>query len=134
MAHYFLPVILPLGTPDDSDSKLSALETLMHPHRDEEWDWYRVGGGWDGAILGKSEGDYYNDGEDHEQIDNNCTVVSSLITRLEQEKGEENALIPYFLLTPDGQWLCNDNSDRNMYLSVLSEYPNCFVVGVDIHN
>ena len=134
MAHYFVPVILPFGTPDNTESKLSALETLMNPHEGEEWDWYNVGGRWEGVILGKSVCDFcYNGVEEQEQIANNCTVANLLIKQLEQEIDQKNTVIPHFLVTPDGQWLCND-SDRDMYLSVLSEYPDCFVVGVDVHN
>jgi len=131
MGHHFVPVILPLATPNNADDKLLALETVMNPHEGQEWDWYRVGGRWDGVILGKSEdAGPLNYGEEHEKIDNNCTVANLLIKEIDQK----NTVIPHFLVTPDGQWLRNDNRDRNMYLSVLSEYPDCFVVGVDVHN
>jgi len=83
MGHYYLQVILPENTPDTEDSKLLAMESLMRPHREETWDYYRIGGRWDGAILGKTEiAGCYNEGKQHECLDNNCTTTDDLIEQV----------------------------------------------------
>lgn len=65
-----------------------------------KWDWYRVGGRFDGRITGneqQSENGFNFDAK-HETLANNSVPVSELLQSVEP-------FIPYALVTPDGEWI-----------------------------
>ena len=69
---------------------------------DSKWDWYRVGGRWDGVIQesprddGKTGGNY---GDEHQQLRNNTVTVKELLAK------EDDDWVPFAILLPDGTWL-----------------------------
>ena len=74
-------------------------EPLSTYNPESKWDWYRIGGRWDGWLTDKEEerssDNGFNWGDDHTSLKFNCISVAEAI---EKEK------IPYALITPDGEW------------------------------
>lgn len=134
----------------------------QHPDRPEAddhqpdywWDWWRVGGRWDGVILGKNRnydcprcfvdgketGDHCHYSDEHEQLTHNAVPVV--------EMGECR---PFMLVTPDGAfshrihfvpdpsrdtwpwaYVDNDNHDR-WCIEQLLAHRDHIAVGVDYH-
>lgn len=65
-----------------------------------KWDWYRVGGRFDGAMTDnrqQSENGFNFDAK-HETLANNSVPVAELAQAAEP-------FIPYALVTPDGEWI-----------------------------
>lgn len=63
-----------------------------------KWDWYVVGGRWDGAIQNnrhKSADGGFNFGDEHRQLDRNTRAVAELGTEKDP---------PFAIVTPDGSW------------------------------
>jgi hypothetical protein len=105
---------------------------------DSKWDWYRVGGRWDGWITGNeqsSEGGF-NFGARHETLANNTATTEQALA------GDK---IPHALITPDGNWhergrmgwwanllTENDGWDSDAK-AILARYPGHRVVIVDAH-
>ncbi len=165
--HYHVVVLL------DSETELTkeAVASLMEPHEEwfnEEteasggyWDWWRVGGRWDGALWPKVEDKHtcadFHCGYSpfHEQIERNSREVSDL------PEGVEKRI--HAIVTPSGQWLEGVNiwehpefpgfpardGDRTVYdtLSdqlerdwqcqvrrVLVGHNACTAVSVDLHS
>jgi hypothetical protein len=72
-------------------------EPLSTCNPDSKWDWYRVGGRWDGWITGneQSSENGYNFGPQHQAIENNMATT---------EQALERGVIPHAIITPDGVW------------------------------
>jgi hypothetical protein len=105
---------------------------------DSKWDWYRIGGRWDGWITGneQSSDHGFNFGARHETVANNSATT---------ELALERNTIPHAIITPDGQWrerghmgwwailiTENDNWDSEAR-EILARYPGHRVVIVDAH-
>ena len=89
--------------PDCEECDGTGIETVTY-NPDSKWDWYRVGGRWDGALTeNRQESDNgFNFGEQHETLINNRLPLDQLLTR-HTETGE---LFTFFaLLTPEGEWM-----------------------------
>ncbi len=105
---------------------------------DSKWDWYRIGGRWDGWITGneqESDGGF-NFGPDHETVANNIATTKQALKR---------GVIPHALITPDGQWhergrmgwwanLITENENWEQEArELLAHYPRHRVVILDAH-
>lgn len=100
--------------------------STYNPH--SKWDWYVIGGRWDGWI---------NDREtSRERIDDNIATASQVI-----ERGK----VPHAIVTPDGQWhergkmgwwavllTENEHWDRQAR-DIFAAHPDCRVVMLDAH-
>jgi hypothetical protein len=102
-----------------------------------KWDWYVVGGRWNGYITGKEGegpgGDPYED-----NYERNINKTDSLIFM-------DN--IPFAVLTPDGTWhergemgwfgvAKNEQNEKDWeayYTKLLEKYPGHYVIAVDCH-
>jgi hypothetical protein len=122
-----------------------------------QWDWWRIGGRWNGAIKGTPENDDhgFNFPPEFEKPENNTTDVNDLlafekaIDNIENEKERKTALkesrLPYALVTPEGEWIekgemgwwgmsSNEKDNwREIALGVFEKYADYLVVGVDCH-
>lgn len=75
-------------------------EPMTTGNPQSKWDWYRIGGRWDGWLTDKeeersSDSGGFNWGDQHTSLEFNCIPVAEAI---EKEK------IPYALITPEGEW------------------------------
>jgi hypothetical protein len=89
---------------DAADSECSRCngtglyETTYNPK--SQWDWYRVGGRWDGLIVNNRQYSQngFNFSHVHETIKNNSLLLDSLPDEIDDN------WIPFAIVTPDGEW------------------------------
>lgn len=82
-----------------------------------KWDWWRIGGRWDGQIIGdrrSSEGGFNFD-DKHEMVQNNTRAVADFPSPLPESEA------PFALLTPDGQW--HERGEMGWFGCVSNEKP-----------
>lgn len=66
-----------------------------------KWDWWRVGGRWDGCITNTPhEGDGFNFGNEHEQLRTNMCTAAQYLALVTQDAKHS----PFAIVTPDGKW------------------------------
>lgn len=114
---------------------------------ESKWDWYRVGGRWDGAIKGRerpSKDNGFNFGKEHEEIRHNLRLVS------EMPLGDTEAMMeicPFAFLSPDGEWhergkmgwfgMVAEEKDRDDWQkqveAFLRKHVDCVAICVDCH-
>lgn len=110
---------------------------------DSQWDWYRIGGRWDGAIThteDNSEDNGFNFGVHHESKSKNAITASRFLDNFTPKD------VPYAILDPDGEWhqrgkvgwwgLSSDESDTwdTDAHEILKKYRDGYVfVGLDCH-
>ncbi len=95
---------------------------------DSKWDWYVIGGRWDGWINGHETS--------REAVSDNLATTEAVL---------ERNRIPHAIITPDGEWheagqmgwwgiMLTENDD---YLSearlLLGQYPGHHIVVLDVH-
>jgi len=115
-------------------------ETGYNPK--SKWDWWRMGGRWDGSICGEHRIDEkdkgFNFGSEHEDLGNNVQTVDFLYA---------NEIIPFAIITPDGEWhergdmgwwgLVADKKDRSSWrgivLKIYEDHFGHLGVGCDLH-
>ena len=92
-----------------------------------KWDWYEIGGRWDGALVSK-------DG----QGVNECYAG-----KIDWEKTDT----PFAFITPDGEWhekgkmgwwaIVSDEKEKDAwkeeFRKAVEEYGDCYVISVDCH-
>lgn len=93
-----------------------------------KWDWYVIGGRWDGWINGRETS--------YERVDDNIAPTEQVI---------RTGLVPHALVTPDGQWhehgqlgwwavLITENEDWDAQAkALLGRYPGHHVLVLDAH-
>jgi hypothetical protein len=103
-----------------------------------KWDWYRIGGRWDGWITGneRSSEHGFNFGPEHETVANNIAPT---------ERAIERGVIPHAIVTPDGQWhergtmgwfavLITENEDWDAQAKeILANHPGHHLLILDAH-
>ena len=162
--HYFGLVIT---APFEQNLSPAGVGYLMEPHREAydeatetrsgHWDFWRIGGRWDGYLISADEDDCEackrnpSHGYDavHETIERNHVVLP----RLRED------CFGQWLLTPEGEWFekvepyreredffrlpreeqdalleAAEKSWRHWFIEKLAEYRGYAVVGVDIHS
>jgi hypothetical protein len=72
-------------------------EPLSTSNPDSKWDWFVIGGRWDGWITGNEQSSDHglNFGPQHQTIENNIATT---------EQAVERDVIPHAIITPDGEW------------------------------
>jgi len=120
-------------SPDCEDCQGSGTRKSTY-NLESQWDWYVIGGRWDGYFSANAESgdsDRYKD-----NIDGNVNYVYDI---LKEDK------LPFAIVTPDGQWLEKgimgwfgtvSNADTDWPTrarNILSDYQDHFAVTVDCH-
>lgn len=103
-------------------------EPLSTYNPDSKWDWYVIGGRWDGWI---------NDHKTHrESISDNIATTESVL---------ERSRFPHAIITPDGEWheagqmgwwgiMLSENEDYQSEVRLLlAQFPNHHIVILDAH-
>jgi hypothetical protein len=111
------------------------------------WDWYRVGGRWDGVIAGneqRSEGGF-NFSKIHETIGNNAIKAVDLLKKYQKKPEYPNIISTVIDLDGKlhtsrnyGWWgtyteAKSDNEWRIIYEKLLRDAGDCYVVLLDCH-
>ncbi len=110
-----------------------------NPHG--EWDWYEIGGRWNGYLKGRVP---RSSDTESGAIENNSALVSSLLRNQKLP-----SRLPAAIVTPTGQWVEKDSfittsygwfvaerTKREWLLAVgriLAAFPQHIVVCVDVH-
>ncbi len=103
-----------------------------------KWDWYRIGGRWDGWATGNEKPSHrgYNFGPEHESVANNLAATEQALQR---------GIIPHAIVTPDGQWhergkmgwfavLITENDDWDAQAKdILACHPGQHLLILDAH-
>jgi len=103
------------------------------------WDWWVVGGRWNGEIAGNPHDDGdggFNYGDEFHRIENNQIPVPEVLAR---------DMLPFAIVTPDGEWhekgemmwfgmVANMREDwPQRARDLLERHLDCIAVGVDCH-
>jgi len=104
-----------------------------------KWDWYRVGGRWDGAMVDNKQTSEngFNFDDMHETFENNSCFVRQI----------KKDWTPFAIIAPDGKWhekgemgwwgIVDNEKEENKWdeeaLKIFSAYPDNMVVSVDVH-
>ena len=114
-------------------------ETTYNPK--SKWDWYRVGGRWDGVVQSKereSKDGGFNFGDEHKQLKYNFATVQEVF---------DNEVSFFAVVTPDGEWheegkmgwfaIVTDEKDCDLWekqkIDILTKYQDHHCVGLDCH-
>lgn len=120
------------GSFDDQGQPISTYNP------DSKWDWYRIGGRWDGWVTGNEQtsDNGFNFDASHESVANNIATTKQALKR---------DIIPHAIVTPDGQWhergqmgfwavLITENEAWDSEAKrILARYPGHQLVIVDAH-
>ncbi len=103
------------------------------------WDYWKIGGRWDGVVQGKSRNTKgrSNYGPEHEQLQCNICAVKEL----------PKNLFAWVIVTPDGEWhegewwktpfgekqMATEQAQRwrKIMWELLEHYADCIAVGID---
>lgn len=115
-----------------------GLFAICTSNPDGKWDWYEIGGRWNGFIKGKKR-------PNKDLIRNNCIVASTLLKSPDFCKR-----LPAAIVTPSGEWVAHTSvitTSSGWYVretpekvwcnrvrSILEAFPRHRVVCVDAHN
>lgn len=128
------------GSPGGFDA--NGVYALLNNNPDARFDWYVIGGRWDGAVLGRLT---KHDPYDETRARHNVISTTALAGAPYLED-----LLPHCVVTPDGSWHeCEtlvvegwmnwrlETKDEDAWLrevrDLLARHPDHRVVGVDIH-
>ena len=120
----------------------TGVETVTH-NPDGQWDWYVVGGRWDGWITDtkvESKDNGFNFGDEHHQLGKNSIKVEKLLD-------QEELKAPFALITPDGVWhqrgnmgwfgMASDEKDKGSWedevRDLYEQHKDCIAVCLDCH-
>jgi hypothetical protein len=106
MAPYDEELDLPDAECDDDDYAINP---------NARWDWYRIGGRWDGWITDnpRSSDNGFNFDKEHESIENN--IATTEITLAKNK-------IPHAIVTPDGEW--HERGEMGWFAVMTNERPD----------
>jgi hypothetical protein len=116
--------------------------TTRNPN--SKWDWWVVGGRWDGEIQGsrRSDGEGgFNFGDEHHEADHNVVKVKGILAA----GGDE--WVPFAIVTPDGEWhergsmgsfaMVSDKHSKHDWTTearrIMAQFSGHVAVGVDCH-
>ena len=137
--------------PDSTCSECKGTGTHESTYNPKsKWDWYRVGGRWDGWIQGtvrESADRGFNFSVQHEHVHNNIIKVSKFIEMVKSSDDNENNPDgpPFAIVTPKGEWcqrgemgwwavVTDENEDWDTTgMNILADYHEHYMVGVDCH-
>lgn len=133
---------------DCTDCKGSGeVQTDYNP--DSKWDWWVIGGRWDGSIQGLN----LNKGaswervfsEEARRLNNNIRKIDDAF--LKELRSHPQELTPFAVLTPDGDWhekgemgwfaMVSNEKDKGSWVEevveLLAKYKESWAVGCDLH-
>jgi hypothetical protein len=148
VSHFFTVVLVPENTGDVE----AKVQELLEPYREEletdanpesKWDWWRIGGRYDGMIFSAEECESrttdngFNWGNEHKELHRNSRAVSAL----------EKHFHCFAIVTPDGEWhergdmgwwgiVQDEKAGEDWLLEVqriLAANQDCLAVGCDLH-
>jgi hypothetical protein len=120
-------------------------KTTYNPN--SKWDWWRIGGRWNGRIRNKYRGGEdggFNFNKEFETVKENMSSVFNLLKDYEIDKELEH-IYPFAILTPEGEWIekgnmgwwgivTNEKEDwKKSVISIYEKYKNNLIISLDCH-
>lgn len=120
---------------------------LSQCNPDTRWDWWVIGGRWDGYLFGPKQQEAscdkeggFNFGDEHHTPENNCRPVAAIPI-------DDTHYVPFAILTPENEWVeqgemgmwANVSNEKDfaqwhgIVKDVLAKYPEHLAVAVDCH-
>jgi len=113
---------------------------------DSKWDWWVIGGRWDGTIQNNYRSDEnggFNFGSEHHQLKYNTISCKDFLKSIKEDESQ----CPYSLVTPKGEWcekgkmgwwgISSNEKDVEKWHEtinkILEQYNDCIAVGCDLH-
>ena len=134
------------NTPDKGCEDCSGSGTMTSTYNPQsKWDYWRVGGRWDGFITQnqRSSQNGFNFGDEHETVENNSVKTDELLA---QGETTFKRLMPYALVDETGWhqkgemgWFGTSSNEmdrdawENAVRAILQKHPGDLVVSVDCH-
>jgi hypothetical protein len=137
------------GKPDPKCEECKGTGCRLSTYNpDAKWDWYVVGGRWDGQIQNKYQEDPedqgFNFGDEHHQVQRNIVSVKDFLELLKTVPDEVS---PFAILTPEGEWvergemgwfgIAHKEKSRGSWTkdvaAIVARYPDAYLLGVDCH-
>lgn len=128
----------------ESCNGTGVYESTYNPQ--SKWDWYRVGGRWDGDLIGNPQESEngFNFDKRHETISNNSLPIDELVSRHKQT-GEVFSF--FAVVTPEGEWIekgtmgwwgiVTDEKTASTWeqqlLTIYARYADHDIVALDCH-
>lgn len=111
-----------------------------------KWDWWVVGGRWDGVIRNSIRDDGnggFNVEDEHHQLRYNTIDCKSFLENVKKDSGQ----YPFAIITPNGEWCekakmgywATTRNDKNIDIwhetvnEILEKHGSCIAVGCDLH-
>jgi len=122
--------LLPKAKPDKKCESCKGKGTYKSEYNPKsKWDWWVVGGRWNGHIKGKA------------------STVASIANNLEKAGKIKAKNFPFALVTPEGEWVeqgsmgwfamvANEKSQKSwtkICQTIFKKYKDCDVIGIDCH-
>lgn len=147
--HNFVGIIVPkvIVESDLSENKqqvLDYIENALAPYSEDFverkegseylFDWYRVGGRFNGFIMGNTSEGGFNYGDQYSKVQNNCLTVKKHLNSLTVN----NCIPPLSIVDATDLHSVSvrhfDHEPISEYLSFMNEKnPENFIVGLDMH-
>ena len=147
--HFFIGVIIP-----NTDNVQNSVELLLEPYNENEesneethWDWWEIGGRWDGVLKGQGEGQsttiHIHD------IENNIIKISDFLElddiddRLRESINKmlnKTFPIPFAIVSEEEGWiesggyLEHSKEWEKEAIKILKRNKDKYLVCVDCHN
>jgi len=145
MSHFYTVVLVEKDC-QDIEKRVAELlapydENILDYNPRSKWDWWVIGGRYDGVITGNYQSSYngFNFGAQHQTLQNNIVDIEELIDNYDR--------YPFAIVTPKGEWFergemgwfgCVSNEKENdlwesQCKAILNTYKDCLAVGCDLH-
>lgn len=99
MTHFTVMAIVSAGTKDVREFIASRMADWQEDQNSGFWDWYRIGGRWNGELIGKprSSDDGFNFGDEFTHLEENSIRATEWLAK-------KKKFFPSGVLTPCGSW------------------------------
>lgn len=143
--HFFVGVIIP-----NQDNARNSVDSLLAPYdenidnnKNAHWDWYEIGGRWDGILKGKEERLPHA-----KDIEGNTIKISEYLELegIGDKLGEsikkmlnEPSVMPYAIVSEEDGWVESDGSENHQKewekraIKILKRNKDKYLVCVDCH-
>jgi hypothetical protein len=105
-----------------------GLFAWLHHNPDGKWDWYELGGQWNGYIRGGATERFRRRHRDSDNV---------IVARELAASNEVERRLPFAVVVPSGQWVSRSEFDEAEWIAFLKhlllKFPGRRVACVDIH-
>lgn len=131
--HFVCIVVVPKKVFDNGETAIKIYVEVVMANNNEMFDWYVIGGRWDGYFNENYEPDIENGNfpydDKYHQISNNCTLIKDIISMYNNNKKQR------FVGIVDLE--CNyhgfDGLTKDEFMDILEKNSHNYAVTIDYH-